>query len=315
MSEQHQSAFRVEPDLDVSKKDYYQEQLQGVTPDAIFVLGGGTRAIKPHAKDNGEMPQRTRRFTTSPIKGIFWKGIPEKRDETGAIVQREKRPTYGGAKLRPIAAAELVASFPKAEVITFSHRPENLLLMSARASAPTDEPSYAAVIASDMKRYGVGKDIEEVPQTTSTFTEIIEALIISSENNWQNTAVVTNDYHLERGRKLLGVLLDDSKRTLIRNRLQFLFTTGEETEKFDKKWDQLERAIAKFREMDAAMVFVSAENIAMKRNKHYETLIRSLEGSSQYKNMIEQEREGNNKIDDGSYRFDQPTFREYILAS
>lgn len=287
--EQQTNVFEVKIDQSISKDLYYKEQLQGISPEAFFVLGGGNREI---TDSKGRKSHKT-----SPYKGKFF---PEKT---------------GGAKARPIAAVELSHYYPNAKIVTMSHRPNNLFQLAEQETQPIDYPSFASVLSDDIKRAGVDKDrIIEDPDSTSTLTEIIEVIKISAKNDWQNVAVITNDYQIERAQKILDILKDDEKRILLQNQLQFLFKTGEETDFFNQQWRELERALSEFKTNSTRTVFVSAENVLRKRSPHYEVLINELIELNGYKNVVEQERIGNERIEEGKYNFAQDSFREYILS-
>ena len=287
--EQETNVFVVKIDQSIPKDEYYKEQLQGVTPEAIFVLGGGNRERTDF--------KGKKSYKTSPYRGKFF---PEKT---------------GGAKARPIATVELSHYYPNAKIVTMSHRPNNLFQLAEQEAQPSDYPTFARVLSEDIKRAGVSKDrIIERPQSTSTLTEIMEVIIFTAQNDWQNVAVTTNDYQIERAQKLLDMLKDDEKRFLLKNQLQFLFKTGEESNLFNREWQRFEDALSRFRAKNARVVFVSAENILRRRNPHYETLIDELVELDGYKNVVEQERIGNEKITEGKYNFAQDSFREYILS-
>lgn len=283
------NVFQVDVKPDMSKKDYYEKLLSGISPDAIFVLGGGNRAIDK--KDGGK------RYTTSSYKGKFY---PEKT---------------GGAKARPVAAAELGEFYPDAKIIAMSHRPSVLYQMAEQSVQPLVSPPFAQVIEGDLKRLRVKNEIIEAPDSTSTLTEIIENILLTTENNWQNSVIVTNDYQIERAQKILEILKDDDKRKVLKNQLQFLFASGEETAAFEDKWKRLEEALQKFKAQNYNVIFVSAEDILSMRSPRYRKLVGELREDNGYKNVSEQEKIGNLKIDSGEYNFAQASFKEYILIS
>ncbi len=287
MSEES-NVFEVKVNHELSKQEYYKEQLGGTVPEAFFVLGGGNRKIED---SKGRIS-----YKTSPYKGEFF---PDKT---------------GGAKARPIAALELSQFYPDAKIVTMSHRPNNLYQMESQETIPQIMPSFAKVLDEELERWGAKGEVIEDSKSTSTLTEMMEVIIMSAENNWQNTAVITNDYQIERAQKILDILNDDEKRILLKNQLQFLFKTGEETDIFNKKWQELEDAVSKFKDNNAKVVFVSAENVLRGRSSHYEALIDELTELDGYKNVVEQERIGNEKIDSGEYNFAQDSFREYMLS-
>ncbi len=290
MMEESPNVFEAEIVVRLSKKEYYEGELRGINPDAIFVLGGGNRAAD---KTNGK-----KRYTTSPYKGKFF---PEKT---------------GGAKARPVAAAELSIYYPEAKIVTMSHRPNHLNQESEQLTQSQNQPPFASVVAQDLERLKVNKSkIIESPGSTSTLTEMMDIINLCAKNSWQNAAVITNDYHVERALKFLEYLLDDDKRLEIKNQLQFLFKTGEETDAFKGKWDDFEKHLAKFKQDQVSIVFVAAEKILKKRSHHYEVLIEQLVETNGYKNVVEQERIGVEKMRDGKYDFAQDSFREYILAT
>ncbi len=283
------NVFEVRIDETIPKEEYYKEQLQGVNPEAFFVLGGGNREV---TDSRGRKSHKT-----SPYRGKFF---PEKT---------------GGAKARPIAAVELSHFYPNAKIVTMSHRPNNLFQLAQQKTQPTDHPSFARVLSDDIQRAGVDRDrIIENPDSTSTLTEIMEVIRLSTQNDWQNVAVITNDYQIERAQKIIGILKDDEKRNLLKNQLQFLFKTGEETDLFNREWEKLERALSKFKTNNISVVFVSAENVLRRRSPHYEVLINELVELGGYKNVVEQERIGNKKIEEEKYNFAQDSFREYIFS-
>ncbi len=269
------------------KEAYYLEQLGGIVPQAIFVLGGGNRKIEREGHDP--------RYTTSPFKGKFY---PQKT---------------GGAKARPVAAAELAQFYPQAVIVTMSHRPSQLFHHGDEVLPAPDHP-FSAVLAQDLRRLRVQNEIVERPQSTSTFTEIIEAISFGNQMGWQNTAVIVSDYQKERAQLLLDILTDDEKRALLRNQLQFLFTTGEETDVFKQKWGQLENALKEFKERKRRIVFVPAEDILAKRDPRYKTLVGVVRNEPGYEAVVAQEAEGNKKIIKGEYNFAQSSFKEYVFS-
>jgi hypothetical protein len=273
----------------ITKSEYYKELLGGLNPDALFVLGGGNRTI---AKDG-----RRKRFTTSAYKGKFY---PVKT---------------GGAKARPVAVAELAEFYPQATIVTMSHRPLVLFQSSEQTTQPVDQPPFSKVLYQDLQKLGVSNEIIEDPYSTSTLTEIMDVVMLSVENGWRKSTVLTNDYQLERAQKILNILKDDDRRKLLKNQLQFLFATGEETEAFNKKWGGLEESLAKYNQGGYSTVFVSAESVLEMRSPHYASLIRQLREDNGYKNVREQERVGNAEIANFEYNFAQPSFKEYILSS
>ena len=286
--EEQSNVFEIKIDQSISKEDYYKKELAGITPDAFFVLGGGNREITDS--------KGRKSFKTSPYKGKFF---PKKT---------------GGAKARPVAAAELGEFYPNAKIVTLSHRPRELFQMTEQDTQPVIFPAFAEVLASDLKRLRVKNEIIQQPQSTSTLSEIMEIIELSARNGWQNVAVITNDYQVERAQKLLDILKDDEKRILLRNQLQFLFKTGEESDLFNRQWQGLEDALLKFKNSDKHIVFVPAENILRRRSPHYQTLIDELVELDGYKNVVEQERIGNRKIAEGEYNFAQESFKEYVLS-
>lgn len=304
--EEQSNVFEVSPDLSIPKEEYYRKELAGITPDAFFVLGGGSRQITDS--------KGRKSYKTSPYKGKNWEGKPAQVDEEGNIRRKEQKPVSGGAKARPIAAAELGEYYPDATIVTMSHRPRHLFQLSEETIEPADFPAFAKVLDQDLQRLRVRNEIIENPASCSTFTEIIEIIKLCAEHQWQDVAVVTNDYQIERAQKFVDALKDDDKRMEIKNQLQFLFKSGEETDLFNEKWEELEQALGKFKENNVNVVFVSAENILRRRSHHYETLINRLIETDQYHNVVEQEGVGNESIDAGIYNFAQDSFREYILS-
>jgi uncharacterized SAM-binding protein YcdF (DUF218 family) len=150
------NVFEIDIDPDIPKAEYYRKQLDGITPDAFFVLGGGNREIK-----NSE---GRKSYKTSPYRGKFF---PEKT---------------GGAKARPISGIELSSYYPNATIVTLSHRPNNLFMLSEQSTQQsTDYPTFAHVLSDDMQRAGVdaGRIIEK-PRSTSTLTEIIEVIKLTA---------------------------------------------------------------------------------------------------------------------------------------
>lgn len=286
--EEQSNVFEIKIDQSISKEDYYKKELAGITPDALFVLGGGNREITDS--------KGRKSFKTSPYKGKFF---PQKT---------------GGAKARPIAVAELGEYYPDAVIVTMSHRPRHLFQLEEQTIEPADFPAFAKVLHQDLQRLRVGNEIIENPASCSTFTEIIEIIKFCAEHQWQNVAVVTNDYQIERAQKFMDALKDDNKRMEIKNQLQFLFKSGAETDLFNEKWGEFEQALVKFKENNVNVVFVSAENILRRRSPHYQTLINELVELDGYKNVVEQERIGNGKIAEGKYNFAQESFKEYILS-
>jgi uncharacterized SAM-binding protein YcdF (DUF218 family) len=283
------NVFEIKTDQYVLKKEYYKELLAGTNPEAFFVLGGGNREI---SDSKGK-----KSYKTSPYKGKFF---PEK---------------ISGAKARPIAAVELSQFYPSAMIVAMSHRPKNLFQLAEQTAQPNEYPAFAQVLSQDLQRAGVDEQrIIKKPQSTSTLSEIMEVVKISAQNDWRNVAVITNDYQIERAQKILDILKDEEKRVELKNQLQFLFKLGEETDLFESKWNDLEQALAKFKKDSVNVVFVSAENVLKKRSPHYETLINELTELDGYKNVVEQERLGNEKIAEGTYNFAQDSFREYIFS-
>ncbi len=282
------NVFEVEADHSVSKEQYYSEVLSGETPDAFFVLGGGNRAIEGKSG---------KRYTTSPYRGKFY---PEKT---------------GGAKARPVAAAELAGFYPHAKIVTMSHRPSVLFQSAEQENQPTNSPSFASVLEGDLKRLGVKNEIVQASQSTSTLTEVMQVISLSVANGFRSAAVVTNDYQIERAQKILDILIDDDKRILLKNQLQFLFKAGEESEKFNKKWTAFEASVKEYLSEGYNLVFVPAEDVLARRSPHYQTLVTRLKEEEGYKNVGEQERVGNERIGKWEYNFAQPSFKEFILES
>ena len=126
---------------------------------------------------------------------------------------------------------------------------------------------------------------------------------------------ITNDYQIERGQKIVALLKDEDKRKQLREQLGVLFQAPDEQSAFSKKWQELEEAIAKIKTNNLNIVFASAENVLKKRSPHYETLVDELMELDGYKNVVEGERVGDEKIDSGEYDFAQPTFKEYIMGT
>jgi len=289
LEEEQSNVFEVKIDQSIPKEEYYREQLGEITPDVFFVLGGGNRKV---TDSKGRKSHKT-----SPYKGRFF---PEKT---------------GGAKARPLAAVELSEFYPGAKIVTMSHRPKNLFQLAEQTTQPTDYPTFAHVLSDDIQRAGVNRDrIIEKPEPTSTLTEIMEVVKLSAQNDWQNVAVITNGYQVERAQRLLDILKDGEKRILLKNQLQFLFKIGEESDLFNREWQKLEDALSKFKTNNVRVVFVSSENVLKKRSPHYESLINELMELDGYKNVVEQERVGNGKIAEGAYNFAQDSFKEYILS-
>jgi hypothetical protein len=286
----HQNVFEVKVDPDISKDESYKEQLQGITPEAFFVLGGGNRKIED-SKGNIS-------YKTSPYTGKFF---PAKT---------------GGAKARPIATVELSKYYPDAKIVTMSHRPKTLYTLTEQATVSAEIPPFAQILAADIQRAGVAEQrIIQEPASTSTLTEMMEVILMSANHDWKNVAIITNDYQIERGQKIVALLKDEDKRKQLREQLGVLFQAPDEQSAFSKKWQELEEAIAKIKTNNLNIVFASAENVLKKRSPHYETLVDELMELDGYKNVVEGERVGDEKIDSGEYDFAQPTFKEYIMGT
>ncbi|OGH47552.1 MAG: hypothetical protein A3A51_03130 [Candidatus Levybacteria bacterium RIFCSPLOWO2_01_FULL_39_10] len=272
-----------------AKKTYYNEQLQGISPQALFVLGGGNRLI---------VDSRGREsYKTSPYKGKFF---PDKT---------------GGAKARPIAAVELASFFPDAKVVTMSHRPSHLHQPGSTADEINKYPSFAQILSADIQRMGVDKErIAEVPQSTSTLSEIMEIIKLSAERRWQNVAVITNDYQIERSQSILEMLKDEERLQALRSQLEILFQTEDEQRLFSQKWQDFEGALSNFKQANTNIVLISAEDVLRKRSRHYGVLIDELVSLPGYINVSKQEKEMADKIAQGEYNFAQDTFRQYILS-
>jgi uncharacterized SAM-binding protein YcdF (DUF218 family) len=284
------NVFEVKIDQSVPKDDYYSKELQGINPEAFFVLGGGNREVRD---SKGKISYRT-----SPYKGKFF---PEK---------------MGGAKARPIAMVELAKFYPDAKIVTMSHRPNYLFQLAEQTAQSKAMPPFSQVLAEEIERWGVeGQRIIQESESTSTLTEMMEIIKISAVNDWRNVAVVTNGYQIERALEVLDILKDDNQRTVLKNQLQYMFKIGEETDLFNTTWNELEQALVKFKKNNTGVVFVSAENVLRRRGVLYERLINELVETDGYKNVMEQERLGNEKIKSGTYNFAQDTFKEYIMAA
>lgn len=269
-------------------RDYYKEQLQGVIPEVFFVLGGGIREI---TNSKGTVS-----YKTSSYKGLYF---PEK---------------IGGAKARPIATVELSKYYPDAKIVTMSHRPNYLSQFSELAIRFTNSPTFAHVLSDELQKAGVNENrIITKPESTSTLTEIMEVVKLSAQRDWQNVAIVTNEYFIERTQTILDLLKDGYKRTELGEQLQFLFDPGEETDAFKNNWEKLEQGLAKFQDRNVRAVFVSAENVLRKRSPHYETLISKLMKLDGYQNVLKQEKTGNDSIARGNHDFAQDSFKEYVL--
>ncbi len=298
---EQQNIFLTEINPDQSKEDYYREKLGGMVPEAFFVLGGGNRRIE---EKGGRVW-----YKTSPYKGAFWNG------NAGNGNGQEVKPKAGGAKPRPIAAVELSGFYPNAKIVTMSHRPGTLYQMSEQTTQTQVQPPFADVLASDMERLGLPSErVVKEPESTSTLTEMMEVFKLAAENNWENVAVITNDYQIERAQTIIDMLKDEGKLQGLRDRLGTLFNTREEQEAFMRQWQKLEEAIGKTREKGLNINFISAEDVLRKRNHLYDRMIKGLIETIQYKNVVEGERVGNDNIKAGTYNWAQPTFKEYIMS-
>lgn len=282
------NVFEVGIDRSLPKEEYFEKLLEGVDPDAFFVLGGGNKKLIDEQK-------RIKGYKTSPYKGLNY-------------------PRYtGGAKARPLAVLELSKFYPGAKIVTMSHRPEEYAQMEAQRTFPKDMPPFAQILDEELQRWGENGEIIEIPSSTSTLTEMMEIIKMSAENNWVHPAVVTNDYQIERAQRLVDMLLEPEGRLIIRNQVQFLFKSGEETDVFNRKWAELEKAVARFIELGAKISFVQAEAVLKRRSPHYEALVNRLTEENGYRAVVEHEREGNDDIEQGKYNFAQDNFKEYIL--
>lgn len=205
--------------------------------------------------------------------GLVQKGEPE-RTTVGSYGDINIHGTLNGGKARIIVAKELHKSFPNSSVITTT-------FMQKEGTV-----SWAKIAEEYLEREGIDKEkiiIQE--KSYSTFTELIELIIMIVEKNWKHVAVITNEFQIPRAKAMLdhiGELHDPNNY-----------------------WQKAEvqEALTKFKEIqdEVKINFVSAESVLPIINDRYKKIIDEARNSTDWKKTIEQENKGAKQINDGEY--------------
>ncbi len=184
----------------------------------------------------------------------------------------------GGAKARSIAAAELHRFFPNSSVV-------------ANSLIPQMPASMARVTAQELQNRGVQQEkiiIQE--ESYSTFTELIELIKLIVQNDWHNTVVIANEFHIPRAQAMLAHIND-------------LHDPNGYSEK-----PEVQEALKKFKEMQSVYIaFVSAEEVLLVANPHYKKVIDAARQLPTWKETMEKETMATIQIQAGEYWRDSPS--------
>lgn len=176
---------------------------------------------------------------------------------------------YGilGGKARVIAAAEIGQYFPESILVTNSQ------------SFESEHPSSAAVMADELKNYGIQTErIIKQDNSVTTLTEIIEMTKLAKQNGWSHIGIITNDYHLERAQALYDHLQE--------------LTNNDAT---------VTQALEYCQANNVQIKFVAAEDILPMRDPRYAGLIEQARQTDEYKKRLRSEKIGVDHILNGTY--------------
>jgi len=211
-------------------------------PDALIIESGG---IKPIVKGN------------------------KIRYKTTSYVDEAPSGTLGG-NARIIAGVEIAQNFPDIKVVT-------------AAKDEINSETHAKVMAEELIRRGVSKDrvlLEE--KSITTLTELVEAVKLTAEKNWNHVAILTNDYHLARNYEMFLRIK----------------TLADPTDKeFFNAWEKVVKNNVKF-------TFVGAETILPLRSPRYSSLLQKVEETEAFKRRLVFEARGVQALEKGDYKSD-----------
>ncbi len=191
--------------------------------------------------------------------------------KSGSYADLDVRGLTSGGKADVIAAVEAAKYFPRASIVTDTRDRD----------MTRGRPTHAAIYAAEIERYGVAKErilLEE--KSINTITELVELVKLSVSHNWAHVAVIINDFHHDRTKKMwarLPSLVDPADR--------------EFTDAFDE-----------FNRRGNHMIFVKAEEILLVRSPRYARLLTDVRNTEAYKAREKAEEQGIKDLEGGTYK-------------
>lgn len=170
-----------------------------------------------------------------------------------------------------IAGAEIGENFPDITLITLSQtKPE--------------DPTHAEVYAKGLEGLGISKErIKQDARSMSTLTELIEVFKMARSNNWEDIAILTNEFQIGRAQEML-------------NHMEELI---ERYELVDKDFVEAFEFFEKGKKLK--IHFLNAETILATRDPRYKDIIEAAKDSLSYKKREQVERGAVQQLKDGTY--------------
>lgn len=218
------------------------EELGNVKPDVIIILSAG---ITNKVSKSGE------RWTS-----VAW-GTPNELD------------IHTGARTRIIAGAEIAKVLPDTPIVTTSFNKND-----------ATEPTMASVVKQELINRKVDEDrIIEESESFSTITQYIEMLKLAQKFNWDNIAVVINEYYQPRANALwnnLAKIVDDSE--------------------IQKLWND-------FKDRNGQVVFIKSEPILRAMSDKMVKYLEEVYKTPYYQDTLRNEARGVQAIESGNYKY------------
>lgn len=196
----------------------------------------------------------------------------EVKYRTAGYLDRDEKHLATGGRVRIIAGAYAAHAFPHTFLLTNSGVPDNF----------PDGPTEAALNASELRELGVpSSQILSQDQSFSTAQELLALAKLVTERGWENIAIISNDYHLER-----------VKETLIH------------LEALAPREPHVHSAIRNLQ--NKHIMFIGAEKMLSMINPHYAQLFKRVESSPLFLERIAAEKRGIQALREKRYSQYQP---------
>lgn len=263
--------------------------------EAVFILSGGIKKIKK-GKVIAGMPIENE---LSAAEGK----PPGYRLSSTAFNDPDPRRSLGWGKAKNIAAAEIAEELNK---IQPEQKP--VLVTCSRSTNNLAAKSDAEIAAEELRRYGVENEILKEEWSLDTFTELLEAVRMTEENNWKHVAFSTTAYQRPRAEAMLQSLLNaadpaEGKRIeqiLAFNAMRFNAekypNRARDHRRFKETYDYI-----KAHHSDAAISFVNAEDCLRHRDARHAEIIKDAKNDPLYAAKQEQDEKAAEQWRAGEY--------------
>lgn len=193
-------------------------------------------------------------------------------EKTGSYTDKELNGWISGSRARVAAADELHAAFPSSKIITNS-------------TVTRTGEEHARITAQELIRRGVREeDIIRQSESFNTYTEILELVRLCVEQGWHSTAVVVNEYQMERAQAFWENIgrLDDPQSYWQKPHISIAL-------------DALKGGYA------LKMTFVSAEDVLPHMGRRYAGLVLRAKDLPEYQAAVQEDVRSAKEVREGRY--------------